>query len=376
MSDPVPTHAALPAAVTHPSGYQIELPEQAGALAALAVPSSDQRRRTLVLTLTTAWLLAKRSQHTRACYRRDLRAWLCWCASRGIDPLAARMADVDLWIAAQRRGEAEALGEAGANGAATARGAAGEAATFDADDLPAPAESSIARRVSAISSWYAYLLTNTCDRPESLLANNPARSAARPRVDPDYSPTVGLSTDEARRLRAEAQADGPTAATLIGLLLVTGLRVGSLLQASVADLGHDRGHRVLDVHTKRGGRRRTVIPPGIGGHLDAMLAERGDPETGPLFVTASGTPMYQMAVYRLVRRLARRAGIATAEQLSPHSLRHTAITELLDASGGDLRRAQDFAGHADPRTTRRYDRARNNLDQHGAYLLASRFTED
>ena len=74
-------------------------------------------------------------------------------------------------------------------------------------------------------------------------------------------------------------------------------------------------------------------------------------------------------------RLARRAGLAAASGLSPHSLRHTAITEILDATGGDLRRAQDFAGHADPRTTRRYDRRRDQLDNHGAYLLAGRFSD-
>jgi len=104
-----------------------------------------------------------------------------------------------------------------------------------------------------------------------------------------------------------------------------------------------------------------------------MLAERGQPDTGPLFGTPSGRPIYELYVYRLIRRLARRADIPAADRLSPHSLRHTAITELLDATGGDLRTAQDFAGHADPRTTRRYDRARHNLDAHGAYLLAARF---
>lgn len=55
---------------------------------------------------------------------------------------------------------------------------------------------------------------------------------------------------------------------------------------------------------------------------------------------------------------------------------HTAITELLDTTNGDLRRAQDFAGHADPRTTRRHDRNRNQLDGHGAYLLAGRYDLD
>ncbi|GIJ19378.1 hypothetical protein Vlu01_00020 [Micromonospora lutea] len=55
---------------------------------------------------------------------------------------------------------------------------------------------------------------------------------------------------------------------------------------------------------------------------------------------------------RLIKRLARRAGFAPANALSPHSLRRTAITEFLAISGGDLCRAEDFAGHADTRTTR------------------------
>ena len=61
-----------------------------------------------------------------------------------------------------------------------------------------------------------------------------------------------------------------------------------------------------------------------------------------------------------MRRLAKRAGID--KQISPHSLRHAAITAALDA-GCSLRDVQDFARHADPRQTRRYDRARGALDR-------------
>lgn len=75
-------------------------------------------------------------------------------------------------------------------------------------------------------------------------------------------------------------------------------------------------------------------------------------------------------MFRLVRWLTRRAEI-TADQLSPHALRHTATTDLLD-TGLPLRDVQDFAGHADPRTTRRYDRSRNKLDRRGSYTLAAR----
>jgi integrase len=58
------------------------------------------------------------------------------------------------------------------------------------------------------------------------------------------------------------------------------------------------------------------------------------------------------------------------DKLTPHSLRHTAITLALDA-GAALRDVQDFAGHRDPRTTRRYDHARHTLDRTAAYTLTA-----
>ena len=130
----------------------------------------------------------------------------------------------------------------------------------------------------------------------------------------------------------------------------------------------------MTIKVKGGTLRRIPIPPMVGNHVDAMLAVRGNPAEGSLFLTTRGRPLYELWVWRLLRRLARAAGIESADRLSPHSLRHTAITEFLDA-GGTLRDAQDFAGHADPRITRRYDRGRNSLDRHGSYVLASRFGE-
>jgi site-specific recombinase XerD len=71
---------------------------------------------------------------------------------------------------------------------------------------------------------------------------------------------------------------------------------------------------------------------------------------------------------RIVHRLARATGIAKA--VSPHSLRHTFVTLALDA-GASLRDVQDSAGHADPRTTRRYDRGRHSLDRFAGYHIAA-----
>jgi site-specific recombinase XerD len=75
---------------------------------------------------------------------------------------------------------------------------------------------------------------------------------------------------------------------------------------------------------------------------------------------------YQAA--RFVRRLARHAGID--KTISPHSLRRSFITASLDA-GVPLRDVQEAASHADPRTTMRYDRARQSLDRHATYTVAT-----
>ena len=297
--------------------------------------------------LTETWLARRRSAHTRTAYRRDLWQWLDWTAATGRNPLTATVADVDAWIVWQR--------------------------TYGNRGRSAAAEATIARRVSAVASWYAYLIVVTADDPVLPGTRNPAENAARPSVDPDDSSTVGLSKAEADRLLEQARTDSATAYALILLLLLAGLRVGSALTARIENLGTDRAHRVLNIAAKGGKRRRVPLPPVLAAAVDTMLAQRGHPETGPLFTTPAGKPIYELWVYRLVRRLAKRAGIPAADKLSPHSLRHSAITEFLNATDGDLRRAQVFAGHADPRTTMRYDRDRQNLDAHGAYVLAGRY---
>jgi integrase/recombinase XerD len=327
-----------------------QYPADGGALEPLSHPLHGVALRPDDLSrlsrITSAWLAKFRSEHTRVCYRRDLKDWITHCARLDCDPLAAKPMDVDDWIAHQR------------NYGVT-------------DDGEPAAESSIARRVSTISSWYRYIIRNTAGDDRPLIAYNPADTDARPKIDPDDSPTVGLSRAEANRLMAAADADGTQSATLIRLLLVNGLRCGSAIGADVEGLGHNRGHRTLRVPWKGGKHRAVVIPPNVGEVIDRALAARGNPAAGPL-LTANGRRMTEPYVFRLIRRLARTAGIAEAERLSPHSLRHTAITELFE-SGASLRDVQDFAGHADPRTTRRYDRARNSLDRHGAYALAARF---
>lgn len=105
----------------------------------------------------------------------------------------------------------------------------------------------------------------------------------------------------------------------------------------------------------------------INAYLDQRDSTRHNDE--PLFLTVpagrqgGGKPMDRQAIGKLIRRIATAAGIPSAARLTPHSLRHTFITLVLDA-GAALRDVQDAAGHANANTTRAYDRNRGRLARH------------
>jgi integrase/recombinase XerD len=118
---------------------------------------------------------------------------------------------------------------------------------------------------------------------------------------------------------------------------------------------------------RKGGKHATVpLAPRTADALDSYLVGR---ITGWLFVTATDKRWDRSEAWRTLRRLARDAVPGKAASLHPHDLRHTFVTLSLDA-GATLQDVQDAAGHADPRTTQRYNRARHNLDKHPTYALA------
>ena len=103
--------------------------------------------------------------------------------------------------------------------------------------------------------------------------------------------------------------------------------------------------------------------------LRVLKACRSQRTNGPLILRrVSGMPIDRRDAHRMVARIATVAAIP--RHISPHSLRHAAITNALDA-GVPLRDAQILARHADPRTTEHDDRARGNLDRHGVHFLTA-----
>lgn len=347
------SHDLTPAGATSTAPVDPVLAAVLNAVAALPLPVDDAGRRWNLRTATAAWLASRKSAHTRQAYFGDLAAWLAWCERTGLDPRAAVRDDVDAFAGAEL-----------------------------ADVAPASA----ARKLSTLSSWYRYLVSN------GVTATNPIEAVDRPAVNRDASPTVGLTGAQvAAFMRAARAATGPAArrdAALLGMLAELGLRVSEALGLDLADLRHNRGHRTVRVKGKGGRYRELPIPGPLAREVDAYLAERAETASaaagmtvtveqlaGALFVTRTGKRVDRPAVFRLVRRVAAAAGLPEAERLSPHSLRHTVATAALDA-GAALRDVQDLLGHADPRTTRRYDRSRGSLDRSPAYLIAGLFTTD
>ena len=286
--------------------------------------------------LATAFLVGYPPHSSRA-YFGDLRAWYAWCADAGVHPLQARRHHVDVWV--------RHLSE-------TPQPATGRPAS--------PA--SIARRLSCLSKFYDYGI-----RDAQLLQHSPVANVRRPKVSEDSS-TVGLTADELDRLLTAAEADGPRSTALISLLVYNGLRISEALACDIEHLTHQRGHRVLRIVRKGGKASTEPLAPIVLHALEEYIGER---DSGPIFLNADGDARLSYSTsYALIRRLARRAGIAGAGKISPHSLRHSFATELLGA-GVPLQDVQDAMGHADPRTTRAYDRSRHNLDRHPTYTMAA-----
>jgi site-specific recombinase XerD len=278
------------------------------------------------------WQLAQRSRHTLAAYTRNLLAYCSWLDRLGLDLLEVRRVHVD--------GYRHTL-------------------------LGAP--STVAVKLSAVSSFYRYAVS------EDMVDRNPVATVARPSIDADHSSTQGLSRDQAKALLAAAAADGPRSNALVSLLMFTGIRISEALGATTADYGHDAGHRVLTVQRKGGKTAKVAVPApavvALNQYLGTTGAELvlGPVASRPLFTTSTGRRWQRSEAARTVQRLAHRAGVAG--RISPHSLRHSFATIALDA-GTPLHALQDSMGHADPRTTRRYDRARNNLQRSAGYDVA------
>jgi integrase/recombinase XerD len=282
-----------------------------------------------MLRLALAAHLSRYKGMTRAHTVSDLNSYLRWCLERDLMPLAAQRAQVELylrWLQEVRRLK----------------------------------PSTVSRRLSVLATFY-----RTCVI-DGILEHSPAEYVRRPHVPPQ-SPTLGLSHLQFEAmLTAGRDSANINDFALVAMLGLLGLRIFEATGADVGALGEARGHRVLRVHGKGDKIALVPLPPAVGRAIDRAVEDRGD---GPILRNQASRRMDRHAATRRLRMLAADAGVTTS-RMHPHMLRHTFVTTMLDA-GVDLRDVQIAARHADPRTTMRYDRARNNLDRHPNYILAA-----
>jgi site-specific recombinase XerD len=303
--------------------------------AALAALMRQAGLTPAALETTAGWLSGERrtSQRTQLGYITDLSRWVAWCRLRGTDPAGASAIDADLFGAAMR--------------------AAGHS------------DATRARRLSAVSSWYRYLLR------QKVTTLNPFDAMERPRA-PKTSSTRGLSESELEKLLAYAsERETPRNNAVLSVMAATACRVFSITGAQADALGYDSGHQTIDLPVKGHDVKRFVVPAITVSAVDTYLDERGH-DPGPMFLGAKGGPLGQAAIYRLIQRAAAGAGIPQAHELSPHGIRHTVLT-ILHSRNYPTHIIQDLAGHADSRTTRRYDLARGSLDRSPANDLGAIF---
>ena len=274
------------------------------------------------------WLASLQSPHTTDAYRRDLadfRRWLADLVTNRTDLLAVDRGMVDLY-----RTDLKTAGLS---------------------------DATIARRLAALSSFYAYL----CD--EQVLAVNPVVRVKRPKQS-DLSPRQWLTREQARDCLSVAADISPVHSALFGLCLLAGLRISEALSLSIENLTEAQGHKVAEV-TRKGGRTETVV---LSDACLSLLAEViGGRQSGPVIVGPRGGTVDRHRAARLVAEVGKQAGLK--QRLVPHDLRHTCAVLSLKA-GAPLHRVQQQLGHADPRTTQRYTHHLDRLDNAAAYDLA------
>lgn len=287
-----------------------------------------------------------RSLNTAEAYERNFNEWCDWLDDQDVGMFAVRTRDIERWKEQLEREPRPRTGKP-------------------------LAAASIAQRLATVSSYYLMA------RKLEAITRNPAEDADRPTIDAEASNERELTTDESRRLiatafglvaekrtqdvRRVAQRD----AEICALILCTGVRVNECTAADVEHLGYKRGERVLGVMRK--GRKQGVVALGACTEMiDRRVAGR---TSGPIFMTRSGRRVSRAWIYHAIQRIAVAAAIPDPHTVGPHALRAAFAMVSLDY-GASIYDVMIAMGHADPRTTTRYDRRRQRIDDSPVHVTS------
>ncbi len=275
------------------------------------------------------WLHVERglSVNSRLAYRRDLARYEHYLRAAGCtDPAAVDEVMV--------RGYVEHL-----------------RARRDDDGRPVMAPASLARSLVAVRSFHRFLVA------EGLLAVDPTEDVGAPRV-PQGIPKA-LTEAEVELLLGAVEGDGPLEQrdrAILEVLYATGIRIGELVGLDLDALDANRATMVV---FGKGSKER-VVPVGRAARraLDHYLAHgrlqlRNPRAAGgdAVVLNSRGGRLSRQSCWKIVRGAGDRVGLG--ERLSPHVLRHSCATHMLD-HGADIRVVQELLGHASISTTQVY----------------------
>jgi integrase/recombinase XerC len=212
--------------------------------------------------------------------------------------------------------------------------------------------SSIRRKLSSVRSFFSFL------ERRGLLEANPAADVATPKSEKHIP--AHLPVDEVFRLLERPERNRPLGLrdlAILEILYSCGIRLAELQSLNISDI--DFRERLVRVIGK--GDKERIIPVGrkaLGALMDYLEATRhmrgktgavSDDE--PLFINFRGARLSGRSIERMVKRYAVESGLG--RDISPHSMRHTFATHLLDG-GADLRSVQEMLGHVSLSTTQKY----------------------
>ena len=211
-------------------------------------------------------------------------------------------------------------------------------------------KTTIARKLSAIRSFYKFLVK------KGIILENPAEFILTPKQNKTIP--VYLSVDEMFRLLDSIQTDtllGVRNRAIFEMLYSSGIRISELAAMNIADV--DFSAAVVRVFGK--GRKQRIVPVGQKALMAikayrTQLQKQADRETvksGPLFLNRFQKRLTPRSIARILKKLVSAVGLLTP--ISPHALRHTFATHMLDA-GADLRAVQELLGHKSLSTTQKY----------------------
>ncbi|RKY82706.1 tyrosine recombinase XerC [candidate division KSB1 bacterium] len=207
---------------------------------------------------------------------------------------------------------------------------------------------SVARKLSSIKSFFGFL------QKENLISANPAITLHPPK--PEKKLPVFLQKQEIKQAIEQIITDSPSKIrdkTIIELFYGTGMRLSELQSLNIFDI--DLNSMSIKVTGK--GNKERVLPIGKKLHasLSAYLKEReiqtGRDAAGALFLNSNGQRLSKRSIQKIVKKWLEK--VSEKNKLSPHVLRHSFATHLLD-NGADLESVKELLGHVNLSTTQIY----------------------